>query len=1028
MSKRWQNRRQKFTAAYFELAESMEVEPESPKKLRNEKEKEVKEENRQFQGKFDCEMNRNSFSRFYRTNFPVKDEDLEELQDIQRELKKYEHKDAVDFMAISWSWMNKEAPSESLPRHKKSFRDIPTYSTEQGHRALYRVIAEKEDAYILMACHVNVHGEHRGDLRFVEVNDFTVARGFHESVIGNLFLGDIVYVTELAKSNKLNVPFNPPNVSSVNAEEDCFWTVRSMTLLTRNRSQSVQFAVMENGKAVAKGVGEALSVDVRGNCSVKENQVYIGDMFVPVKVSCNFTANHNPSMNALLISAASNISPFPQSAGTIYQFVPSDRLTRMFEIGTDAFKKPTSESADTLEFCALIGYSAANTVFSAHDDSRPFPMINPSRNGLLVKFSIANPESQPTEGFWHSNGRIRIKGEKKSVNATIETILCENGHLKIVARLSRDAPDDFNFQSGVHTVQQRAPMEGTLIQDGFYKTIDADTNGKKIINTLYGGPPIKSQCSISKRQFFFPSVPPINLNEYQCEYVSRMLIESPILLGNSPFGCGKSMTIVTAALYLFEENKRDPGKKGPQLLITQSNYASVNLIDIALKTLERVRDVKFLRYVSENNWKEFPDQCRTEMDMPKLMNDVFVEWATETGPTSKFPNLQRSDMVQIVQYVVHALGTPSSRLNSKALSVLSDVRRTKRVFPRQLIGVFFAVYRPDIIVVTANSLRGLSALISLSTVRTVQIDEASQLPEYTLLGLLTLLPRACFGLIGDIQQLPPYCEEELTGKLKDYGVGNAMERAVKQEMFPQVVLRCVYRCHPATTQLLGELFYNNELVSGVTEDQRNEFATNRPHFWPNRNFPIMVVDNKAKGQAMGTSFANPTERIIVQQIVEFITDTGRKNKVVKPSDIGVISYYSAQTSMLTEVLREKGVKCGTVDSFQGSEREIIILCCTNDDIQEFMQLKNRLNVALSRSKQVTILIGNVEMLKKVKYWSDVVERAQQNGCVVDTSKHPFKVDPSGHSKKTSYRSESVNKLANEFQKMVTVSTASKKKS
>ncbi|EFO95634.1 hypothetical protein CRE_02780 [Caenorhabditis remanei] len=160
-----------------------------------------------------------------------------------------------------------------------------------------------------------------------------------------------------------------------------------------------------------------------------------------------------------------------------------------------------------------------------------------------------------------------------------------------------------------------------------------------------------------------------------------------------------------------------------------------------------------------------------------------------------------------------------------------------------------------------------------------------------------------------------------------------MERAVKESMFPQVILKCVYRCHPVITSLLGELFYNSEIISGISAEQRSEFMKNRPHFWPNPNFPIMVVDNKAPAQAMGTSFANSTERVVVKQIIDFLTDTERKKFVISPADVGVISYYSAQTSLLTDALRDVGVKCGTVDSFQGSEREIIVLCCTNDDIQ-----------------------------------------------------------------------------------------------
>lgn len=940
-----------------------------------------------FEHKRKWEQDSNCFSRFYKQNFPVKSEDLDDLPDVQRELKRYEHKDAIDFTASTWKWMKKSPPAEVLPRNRIAPGSLSTYSCESGCRALYQVASVLNDRYILMACHLNVHGEHRGDLRFVEVNDRTVAKGCRESMIGNLFLGDIVAVTELATNGKA---VNPVHVSKVSMEGECMWMVRSMTVLPRKLMVNVKFAVMENGMAVVKGCGEAMRVQTEDNGELIGDNVYTGDMFVPTKVSCNFTEDHHPSSEPFIISQSSSIPPYPQVVGTIYQFKMSANYTQMFKIGNEAFKKKyDSDGGEILEFCALIGYSAAKTVFSSHDDSRKFTMINPKRDGLLVRFSIDNPESQPTEGLWHSNGRLSMcssnqfsrPGARNSVNAVVETILCEGSKLRIVARLSKDVPASFNFETGVY-VQQRQPIEGSLIQDGFFRNMEKNTNGKRIIETLYGGPPMKSCAVVSKKQYIFPCTDSISLDKFQCEYVSRFLSGTPIILGNSPFGCGKSMTIVTAALYMFEQNKARSSKKEPQLLLTQSNYASVNLIEIALKTLGKVKDVKFLRYVSETNWKEMPEACRTSLDMPNLMDTIFMKWATEVGP-STFPKLQRNTMIRIVSYLKNVVQVSPTHFNSLATSVLGQVSM-KKVWQRQMIGDFFELYQPDIIVVTANSLPGLSSIISLQSVSTVQIDEASQLPEYTLLSILTTLPRACFGLIGDIHQLPPYCEEELTGKLKEYGVGNAMERAVTKNMFPQTVLKCVYRCHPATTQLLGEMFYNNELISGVAEKQRNEFMTKRPHFWPKSRFPIMVVDNKAKGQPMGTSFANTTERTIVEQIVDFIIAKEKKKYVVDPSDIGVISYYSAQTSLLTDVLREKAIKCGTVDSFQGSEKEIVILCCTNDDIQEFMQLKNRLNVGMSRAKQVTILIGNVEMLKKVEHWSTIVKKCEENDCVVDT--------------------------------------------
>lgn len=1066
MPKNTVKRRQLFTAANFGLVDDDDVDDEvKPSEIKKEEKKEkksVKIEERS-QKKEDpndvrrcSEASQNVFTRFYEPNYPVREEQLEEVTPTKQCLKTYQHCEAVAFADATWKWMKieKRAVSHSpRPRKTTDLGIVPTYTNFQTPVAYYRVVVELPNRYILMACHQNVHGAARGDLRFVEVNDETKIRGMEEeSVIGALFLGDILAVGQLEWTGNFGKEEKMPKTKDVGLGEkmNCHWSVHTASILPRTIRRLQKFAVMENGKAIVNGHGESMIVkasDPRTTVSLDPNTVYIGDVFIPERIDSNYTEDHHPGEMNRMILLSSEFPSIPESRGTIFNFVVSPSHSEMFAVGTDAFKNPfhLQSASETLEFCALIGYSAAKTVFDSTNDYRKFVMHEPRKDENLVRFWIDNPKENPTDGFWHSNGQVRFTSQMggvrkvgvSEVRAAIETVICEGNRLRLTARLSRDAPEDLSFLTNdVFVVQQRSPMDTPVIQTGFFSTMDMDSNGAKIIKTLYGGQKFGDGCSgiITKNQYIFPSSPGIPLNEFQCEYVCRVLQGIPIVIANSPFGCGKSMTIVTASLYLFEEHKRRGGPKTQQLLITQSNYASVNLVDIALKTLARVKDVKFMRYVSESNWKQLPDACRTELDMPKMMNDVLIKWATNQDKSVKFAALTVSSMVQIVSYVLKTLNVSPCRLNSLALSVQTEAIKTRPPWPRQLMQSFFTLYQPDIIIVTATSLPGLlaSRFFYANSISNVQIDEASQLAEYTLLSLLTLVPDAKFGLIGDIQQLAPYCEEELTGKLKDYGIGNAMERAVKECMFPQVILKTVYRCHPATTALLGELFYSNELISGVTAEQRTEFMSNRPHFWPNSSFPIMVVDNKSPAQPMGSSFGNEHERQIVKQLVDFLTNTDRKKYVLAPEDIGVISYYSAQTSMLTEMMREVGgVKCGTVDSFQGSEREVIVLCCTNDDIQEFMQVANRLNVAMSRSRQVTILVGNVEMLRKAEHWSTIIERCAEHGCVVDTNKYPFKVAPPGAeatNKKASKTrcNKNVNKLAKELRDIVLTSKKSKK--
>ncbi|UMM20331.1 hypothetical protein L5515_015642 [Caenorhabditis briggsae] len=466
--------------------------------------------------------------------------------------------------------------------------------------------------------------------------------------------------------------------------------------------------------------------------------------------------------------------------------------------------------------------------------------------------------------------------------------------------------------------------------------------------------------------------------------------EIPIVVGSSPFGCGKSMTIVTAALEIFKEidsMKKKMDKKKRQLLVTQSNYANVNLVDIARKIYledqqEKDKKLKFVRFVSEKNWKELPFECLTDYDLPMLMEQVFLDWATveRSDDPVELEDRHKSDMVL---FLTKEKKVDRSRLNSQALRFYSQVQE-EDPWRSTLLQAFFLLYNPDIIMTTADSLQTLlsSRVLKSEDVYTIQIDEASQVPEYTFISLLTQFPKAIYGLIGDIQQLPPYCETGLDGKLKNYGIGNTMERCVEEELFPQAMLREVYRCHPKITGLLSDLFYKGKLISGVTEAMRNTFMENRTDFWPGSNYPVLLINNNESGYKMGTSCGNTSEKLIVQKLLDLLCKPYNGYEL-EPTQIGVISFYSAQTSVLTEALRGRQVKCGTVDAFQGTERDVIVLCCTNEKISEFMQMSNRINVAMSRAKQVTIIVGNLNGLKKANYWREIVKKAQENRCVIE---------------------------------------------
>ena len=90
-------------------------------------------------------------------------------------------------------------------------------------------------------------------------------------------------------------------------------------------------------------------------------------------------------------------------------------------------------------------------------------------------------------------------------------------------------------------------------------------------------------------------------------------------------------------------------------------------------------------------------------------------------------------------------------------------------------------------------------------------------------------------------------------------------------------------------------------------------------------------------------------------------------KAISEKNILVVTPYNAQDLHLRTILPDDS-KIGTVDKFQGQEEQITLISMvtsTSEDIprnMEFLYSRNRLNVALSRSKCLSVIVLNPNLL------------------------------------------------------------------
>lgn len=190
--------------------------------------------------------------------------------------------------------------------------------------------------------------------------------------------------------------------------------------------------------------------------------------------------------------------------------------------------------------------------------------------------------------------------------------------------------------------------------------------------------------------------------------------------------------------------------------------------------------------------------------------------------------------------------------------------------------------------------------------------------------------------------------------------------------YPIDRLELTYRCDREVARILQELVYERDgidyksyleeepsAVSGKEDLAVSKTGKDAVDVVLDKNSPIVVIVH----QDSESQQSNALEAGIVDQLIDPIDKTRE--------EIGVITPHNAQRGRLIDILGDD-VPDGTVDTvdrFQGSERDVIILSSTVSDPDyirketEFILSPNRLNVALSRMKKKLIVIVSESLIK-----------------------------------------------------------------
>ena len=298
--------------------------------------------------------------------------------------------------------------------------------------------------------------------------------------------------------------------------------------------------------------------------------------------------------------------------------------------------------------------------------------------------------------------------------------------------------------------------------------------------------------------------------------------------------------------------------------------------------------------------------------------------------------------------------------------------------------------RVPIVVSTTLTLLTRPFLLSMKHFSLCIVDEASQILEPYIVGLLSSDSIDRFILIGDHKQLPAVVAQPDDDPRLHSCRLSLFERLLRQEReagrkeFVGILQR-QGRMHPDIAAFPNEFFYQQEQLQPVPCPHQLE--TGLDYLEPSED----ALDEQLKQHRVLFLPADDEASLVVDVLQRLYRQIGHERFDAAHS-IGVIVTYRHQIAMIRREMARLGlsqleeISIDTVERYQGSQRDVIIYSTgiQDHDGLDFLTancfqedghtIDRKLNVALTRARKQLIMIGNAALLKQNKIFSVLIAR------------------------------------------------------
>lgn len=329
----------------------------------------------------------------------------------------------------------------------------------------------------------------------------------------------------------------------------------------------------------------------------------------------------------------------------------------------------------------------------------------------------------------------------------------------------------------------------------------------------------------------------------------------------------------------------------------------------------------------------------------------------------------------------------------------------------------------QIVVATTSTMNSNAALFNIKHFDLAIIDEASQILEPNIIGLLSTRHaerRAIerFILIGDHKQLPAVVQQQDTLETEETNtfLKNIHLSSCTNSLFERLILteraagRTEFvgtlhkqgRMHPDIADFANRKFYAREQLECVplahqleqtlaynetSEDETDDvLKAHRMIFIPSKPCRQLNISEKVNTEEA---------RIITDLLRRLYRQLGKNFDPQK--SVGVIVPYRNQIAMIRKEIEKLGIpeleeiSIDTVERYQGSQRDIILYSFTiqsryqldfltaNTFYEDGQPIDRKLNVAITRARKQLILTGNEQTLRHNQLFAELIDYIKEKG-------------------------------------------------